>query len=69
MSSANATTTTTWRRYAKRLFAEDDRFWNGRRDARYATLVRVGQPERVSPTQVAKSDRRAWVRLDRARRA
>jgi hypothetical protein len=50
-------------RYAKRLFAEDDGFWRDRRHARYATLVRVGQLERVAPTCIAKSDRRAWVTL------
>jgi hypothetical protein len=48
-------------RYAERLFAEDDRFWDDRRDARYATLGGVGQPERVDPTPVAKPDRRGWV--------
>jgi hypothetical protein len=52
-------------RYAARLFAEDDGFWHDRRHTRYATLVHVGQPEHVAPTPVAKSDRRAWVRLDR----
>jgi hypothetical protein len=30
-----------------------------------ALLMRVGQPQRVAPTEVAKSDRRAWVTLDR----
>jgi hypothetical protein len=52
-------------RFAEPLFAEDDAFWDDRRHARYATLVSVGPPERVAPTDVAKSDRRAWVTLDR----
>ena len=50
-------------RYSKPLCAEDPDFWLERKRARYATLMRLRDTERVLPVMLAKRDRRGWVRL------
>jgi hypothetical protein len=51
-------------RFAAALAAEDDDFWEQRRDARFATLMRVRQARAIEPVWVGKRDRRGWVVLD-----
>ena len=45
------------------LCAEDDSFWRQRAGARYGSLLRVAEPAHTPPLDIAKRDRRAWVRL------
>jgi hypothetical protein len=57
----------TWRTlrrdFAGPLCAVDDEFWDQRARARYASLLRVGDPLRIAPIAIEKRDRRGWVRL------
>jgi hypothetical protein len=50
-------------RFARAIRADDPTFWSERSEARYATLIRVGLPERIAPLLVDKRDRRPWVVL------
>lgn len=40
-----------------------DGFWESRQEARFATLIRVGDVREVGPLPVNKRDRRGWVVL------
>jgi hypothetical protein len=50
--------------FAAALCATDSQFWVDRRDARFATLMRLAAVRRISPLTVDKRDRRGWVVLD-----
>lgn len=51
-------------RFTRALAAEDEDFWMDRRDARYATLMRIERTRAIEPVSVGKTDRRGWVVLD-----
>lgn len=51
------------------LCAEEDTFWNEKKQARYATLMEVVAPIRISPINIDKRDRRGWVNLNGNRSA
>jgi hypothetical protein len=50
-------------RFSAALCAEDDEFWADRRDARYATLMRLAGAVPIEPLELKKRDRRPWVVL------
>jgi hypothetical protein len=50
-------------RFSTALCAEDDEFWADRRDARYATLMRLAGAVAIEPLALEKRDRRPWVVL------
>jgi hypothetical protein len=50
-------------RFSAAICAEDPDFWAERRDARYATLMKLSHVMPIAPVEVEKSDRRAWVVL------
>ena len=50
-------------RFSTALCAEDDEFWADRRDARYATLMRLAGAVPIEPLDLEKRDRRPWVVL------
>lgn len=52
-------------RFAAALCASDPEFWDERRDARFATLMRLGEVLPIDPLAVGKRDRRGWVVLGR----
>jgi hypothetical protein len=41
----------------------DDRFWDSRADALYATLIELDAPAPIAPVSCDKRDRRGWVSL------
>ncbi|HEY4778844.1 MAG TPA: ASCH domain-containing protein [Solirubrobacterales bacterium] len=49
--------------YAPELAATDDRFWQERSQAAYATLIDVVDPSVVPEVAVRKRDRRGWASL------
>lgn len=50
-------------RFARSLCANDPTFWEQRRLARYATLMRLGAVRPIEPITVKKRDQRGWVVL------
>lgn len=52
-------------RYQEDLAATDDDFWSSRADAKWASLLSLGQVRRISPVSISKRDRRAWIRYSR----
>lgn len=50
-------------RYAKALRADDSTFWEHRKGAAFATLMRIKHVHRVDPIKIDKKDRRGWVVL------
>jgi hypothetical protein len=58
-----ATWTSIRDRFSTALCAEDDEFWTERRDARFATLMRLAFVHPIAPLPVEKRDRRPWVVL------
>lgn len=50
-------------RFSAALCAEDDTFWIERREARFATLMRLASARPIEPMPVEKRDRRPWVVL------
>ena len=50
-------------KYATALCAEDPAFWQDRKKASYATLLKVERPRTVEPLNLTKRDRRGWVVL------
>jgi len=52
--------------YAAALCAQDPTFWETRRSASFATLMRVDQVRSIEPLSYAKRDRRCWVVLGTA---
>jgi len=59
----------TWREirndFTEALCAQDPMFWDQRKHASYATLMRVKNVAKVPPIAVSKRDRRGWVVLKR----
>lgn len=55
------------RRFAFRLFALDDEFWESRAGKQYATLIELEEATSIMPFGFPKRDRQGWVTLDRAR--
>ena len=51
-------------RFEAELAAQGETFWEDRRRARYASLIRLGEIKPIAPIAVAKRDRRGWVVLD-----
>jgi hypothetical protein len=49
--------------YNRWIRAEDD-YWESKRDARWATLIRFETIVPVEPTPFPKNDRRPWLTLD-----
>ena len=49
------------RRYAARICAEDDAFWDARSEKRFATLIEIEEVEGIPMLQIDKRDRRGWV--------
>ncbi len=50
-------------RFTQALCAEDPAFWEARRKAEYATLMRIDNATRLPPIRIKKNDRRGWVVL------
>ena len=50
-------------RFSAAICAEDPDFWVERKDARYATLMKLAHVVPIAPVEVEKSDRRPWVVL------
>jgi ASC-1-like (ASCH) protein len=50
-------------KYAKALCADDPSFWEHRKEATFATLMRIKHVHRVAPIKIEKKDRRGWVVL------
>lgn len=50
--------------YTSALCAEDPGFWATRKNASYATLMRVRHVCSIEPIHIDKRDRRGWVVLD-----
>jgi hypothetical protein len=49
--------------FTSALRAEDPSFWEQRKSAHFATLMRVSQVQALPPIEVPKRDRRGWVVL------
>ncbi len=49
-------------RFQQDLAATDDDFWSSRGDAKWASLLSLGQVWEISPVPISKRDRRAWIR-------
>jgi len=49
--------------YSADLCAQDPKFWQDRKGASFATLIRIGHVLPVEPFAVDKRDRRGWVVL------
>lgn len=50
-------------RFTDMLRAEDPSFWEQRKSAQFATLMRVDEVQVLPPIEIAKRDRRGWVIL------
>jgi hypothetical protein len=48
-------------RFAERICAEDDEFWEARAEKRYATLIEIDEVTSIDTLTVDKRDRRGWV--------
>ncbi|WP_368563148.1 hypothetical protein [Pseudoxanthomonas sp. UTMC 1351] len=48
-------------RFARVICAENDEFWEARREARFATLISVDHVRPTSDIAYPKNDRRGWV--------
>ena len=55
--------------FSKALRADDPSFWERRKAAQFATLMRIDEVHPLPPIEVAKSDRRGWVVLRAHRQA
>lgn len=53
-------------RFADKLFANDDQFWESRALKQYATLIELQEPLKITPLPIVKRDRQAWVTYHRA---
>ncbi|KKM09381.1 hypothetical protein LCGC14_1722920, partial [marine sediment metagenome] len=45
------------------LCAQDPQFWESRKHASYATLIKLREFNSISPIKFRKKDRRGWVVL------
>lgn len=52
--------------YAREICAEDPAFWEERRNASYATLMRIQNVQAIDPVKFTKRDRRGWVVLQKS---
>jgi hypothetical protein len=50
-------------KYAQALCAQDPAFWEQRKDASFATLMRIQHVQPTAPITIEKRDRRGWVVL------
>jgi hypothetical protein len=48
-------------RYAARIYAEDDEFWEARAEKRFATLIEIDEVAKIETLVIDKRDRRGWV--------
>lgn len=48
-------------RFADKIFAEDDEFWEARAEKRFATLIEIDEVIAIETLSVEKRDRRGWV--------
>ena len=48
-------------RYASRIYAEDDEFWEARAEKRFATLIDIDEVAEIATFEIDKRDRRGWV--------
>ncbi len=49
--------------YSEALCAQNPEFWQDRKSASYATLIRIEKVKSLSPIHISKNDRRGWVIL------
>ncbi|MFC1970056.1 hypothetical protein ACFLVV_02430 [Chloroflexota bacterium] len=49
--------------FAKALCAQDPDFWDKRKAASFATLMKLHEVRKISPIKISKTDRRGWVVL------
>jgi ASC-1-like (ASCH) protein len=49
--------------YAEELQIDDEEFWKQRKNAKYATLIKLSHVRAMRPISYIKRDRRAWVVL------
>lgn len=52
--------------FARDICAEDPQFWEQRKKASFATLMRIHNVKTITPITVKKRDRRGWVILREA---
>ena len=55
--------------FSKALRADDSSFWDRRKTAQFATLMRIAEVHPLLPIEVPKRDRRGWVILRAHRQA
>jgi ASC-1-like (ASCH) protein len=48
-------------RFADRICAEDDEFWEARAEKRFATLIEIDEVTPIATLAIDKRDRRGWV--------
>ena len=48
-------------RHASEICAEEDAFWDERREKKYATLIPIESAIQFDPVDINKRDRRGWV--------
>lgn len=53
------------KRFARALCAEEEAFWDARRDTKIATLMQISHVAATSPQTTNKRDRRGWVTIRR----
>ena len=52
--------------FSKLLCAHDPSFWETRKNASYATLIKLDNVSKINPVPFVKRDRRGWVVLKQA---
>lgn len=52
------------RQFGEAIAPADDSFWTDRADAKFATLLTMGEVISIPPMPIAKRDRRGWVVLN-----
>ncbi len=52
--------------FARDICAEDPEFWEQRKNASFATLMRIHNVRTIAPITIKKRDRRGWVILQKA---
>lgn len=53
--------------YKKALCAHEPEFWNSRKNAAFATLIKIDKVKSISPLMCNKKDRRGWVILQKGK--
>ncbi len=48
-------------RFAAKIYAEDDEFWEARAQKRFATLIEIDEVSKIETLQIDKRDRRGWI--------